>query len=43
MVSTFKVDWSPKVFKQVSNSRYIHGADKFSSKDSTQYLDTVST
>ena len=43
MVSTVKVDWSPNFFKQVSNSRYIHGADKFSSKDSTQYLDMVST
>ena len=38
-----QVDWSPNFFKQVSNSRYIHGADKFSSKDSTQYLDMVST
>ena len=28
MVSTFKVDWSPKVFKQVSNSRYIHGSGR---------------
>ena len=43
MVSTVKVDWSPNFFKQVSNSSYIHGADKFSSKDSTQYLDMVST